>query len=840
MKSITVLLVLLLTVGAVSQPGEAADEKVRDPYRAGLTALRAGANQSAITFLTRAIQRDPHNHRYYNDRGVAYKRAGNLEAALLDYARALEIEPDYENALNNRGIVYLAQGFFDKAIADFTKAMKSEKLKAKASNNLGIAYAAKGNHRDAIRYFNQAISFGSTDHRTFLFLGESLRRIGSAEKALRVYHLALGLSKDPKIRKQIESSIASLKQDLTSAQSAGTRSSQGKGSAGETISVSRNASQKEAPGRTSMARTILRASPLSERTKQSGISDGNQQKGEIGSIEDLDNGVRGVAIKKLSPVSAQIYAQGREFLEKADTAKALVRFEDTRQLERRKRSHYGVAWSDIEIGRAYSALGEHHKATPYFEESLRFFKRLGAQDESILAMTELAKNQIATRGKSESAAHFKKAVEMAVSAGYYKLAKAIGDQSAGSDNKADKRSEKQRINSLQKTVSHSSAFGRKREKGKQVSALVGSSTQPEENSEKAVARGDERTTQRQEPGKTLAKKPIEQPAVSGVKKAVDKASTTLRTEASDSRRSNLTTVGGGTNWYVKWGDRAGKTSKPLVTPDRPISTPERIKKTEIEPQPKRVVFYAEGTKPPADRHSSKKRTLAGKPSEQTPLQKDLAELRQLKAQNDERKMLIVLERLSQHYVKLKEYAKALHCLDASMGFRDDLRFTKGQSEALEQRGLVKEKLGLNAGGLEDFTRALALGEERPRPQMDLLRVRAKKLASQMGLDTDAVLRTFDSLWTARKEEDGIGETRALFQLGKIYEKSGRNQDALMYYRRASASILADSALLHAKMGQTDRAGELYHQAMEALKDIDYSRFIDLKHKSRVPNTISRQ
>ncbi len=110
----------------------------------------------------------------------------------------------------------------------------------------------------------------------------------------------------------------------------------------------------------------------------------------------------------------------------------------------------------------------------------------------------------------------------------------------------------------------------------------------------------------------------------------------------------------------------------------------------------------------------------------------------------------------------------------------------------------------------------------------------------MGLEADAVLHTFDSLWTARKEGDGIGETRALFRLGEIYEKSGQHAESLMYYKRASASLLADSALLHEKMGQEELAGKLYKQAMEALREFDYSRFIELKRKSRVPNTISRQ
>ncbi len=715
MKFVTVLLILLLSVGALSLPGAAADENYRDPHRAGVAALRAGAIPSAISLLTKAIEQDPDNYRYYNDRGVAYKRAGNLEAALSDYARALEIKPDYENALNNRGVGYLVQGLYDKAIADFTKAMKSETLKAKASNNLGVAYAAKGDHSEAIKHFNQAISFGATDYRTFLFLAESLRRTGAAEKALRIYHLARGLSKDPGVRKQIEDKISRVKQNSGTAQPVSERTSPSKEGRSERGSLARRASRNETTVQNPEVRTIVRALPPKENkrkpaververqvtvrrdrparpesqsgpvhreSQQVGVSRPHHAEGrkrgepvrrpesEIKSVQDLDNRIRATATKKLSPVAAQIYAQGREFLQKSDTAKALVRFEDTRQLERRKRSYYGVAWSDLEIGRAYSALGEHHNATPYFEESLRFFKRLGAQNESILAMTELAKNQNATRGKSESAGSFNKAVEMAVSAGHYTLARAMGDESAGMDKQAKKP-------------------------------------------EKAVAARDEKTKQVLQKMRGSARAPT-QKLTGGRVKVEAENKTNAQTKRPDSKRLKLEKVGTGTDWYVKLGDRTKSTDKPLITKARVGSADKKTNKSKMEPQPKRVVFWAKDAKPSADRHSAKKRRGSRESKERRLIEKDRDELRKLKEQNDERRMVIVLERLSERYMKLIEPANALHCLDASLGLRDDLRFMKGQSEALERRGRVREKLGLKAEGLEDLSRALALGASRPK------------------------------------------------------------------------------------------------------------------------------
>ncbi|MFH1113761.1 MAG: tetratricopeptide repeat protein [Pseudomonadota bacterium] len=881
MKFVTALLILLLSVGALSLPGAAAERKDRDPHRAGVAALRAGAIPSAISLFTKAIEQDPGNYRCFNDRGVAYKRAGNLEAALKDYARALEIKPDYENALNNRGVGFLSQGIYDKAIADFTKALKSETLKAKASNNLGMAYAAKGDHREAVKYFNQAISFGGADYGTYLFLADSLRQTGEAEKALRIYHLARGLSKDPEAKKHIDGRISSLKQESGTAGPESGRTSQNEDNRPGRISAAQTDSEREPDVKPSEVRTIVRALSPEENTGKPAapraVTDrrdrGNrtelrwgltnhkaQRDNEVESLQDLEDRIRATAVKSLSPVAAQIYAQGREFHEKSDTAKALIRFEDTRQLERRKRSYYGVAWSNVEIGRAYSALGEHHKATPYFEESLRFFKRLGAQNESIFAMTELAKNQRAVRGKGESAGSFEKAVEMAVSAGHYTLARDIGDESAGKRNQAKKPLAKQGDESPRGTVAQAATTGKPEQEkglpatvlraggnrveslrpgGRPLKAPKEASTQVVEKPRPVAAAKDGTTTQAPKTEKASVEESARRPAASaGKTDGTDKGS--VQTAKPDSRKLILEKVGSGTNWYVKWAGRAKDGRRPLVTADAAGPAPEEPAEAKAEPQPKRIELLPKHPGPSADRHASGKRKASRTPSGRKPIETDLDELRRLKAQNDERGMVVVLERVARHYVNLNEYDKALQCLDASLGLRDDLRFMKGESEALEQRGRVKEKLGHTAQGLEDLSKALALGASRPGSEIEALRADAKKSASRLGLDADMVLRTFDSLWTARKEGDGIGETRALFRLGEIYEKSGRNPESLIYYQRASASLLADSALLHEKMGRKDMAGKLYDQAMEALKEFDYSRFIELKRKSRVPKTISRQ
>ena len=780
MKSMPSLLIVILVVGVVTFPGTTAAESSLDLYRNGLKALRAGDNQLAISRLNKAIQLNSKNHRYYNDRGVAHKRSGNLESALSDYSKALEIRPDYTNALNNRGVAYLNLGRFDDAIADFTSALKRKgRLEGKIHANIGIAYAQKGYHQEAVKHFNEAISFDPSNYRPFLLLAESLSQMGSPAKALRMYQLALGLSRDPKVTKRIENLVSRLEKSSGASDQQSVRPSPPEKASDEAVPAPTEVPEKDSEVRPAKARTIVRAHPLpltADATMKSKDSKEITDITRIESLAELDLRARKDIMKKLSPVSARIYSQGRQFLEKSDTAKALVRFEDTRQLERRKRSYLGVAWSDLEIGRAYSALGEHHKATAYFEESLRLFRRIRAKGESILAFLELAKNQKATGQNDRARSLYSKAIEVAVSAGCHSLARAVGDESSASSKKPKKR-------------------------------VAKASTDPKP---KAIPPIAERGTRKQEPKKETVPTRYTRPE---------------KLKESPQKR-------------IQWGDQTKRPGSALVTRDPNVSGSKKAKKPKIEPQPKRVVFWAKGKKPRATSKVSQKPLSSKKKPETGLIRKDLDLLRKLKENNEERKMVVVLERLSKRYSEEKEYLKALYCLDAAMGFREELRFDKDLAEALLLRGRVKEKLGRDAEALEDFTRAAANSSVKNPAEKGPSQTRSEKLARRMGLDTGAVLKAYQSLWKARSDEDGLAETRALYLLGQIFEKGGRRDQALKYYERTSASMLADKAQLHRKMGDSEQAEKLLRQAIEALRDIDYSRFIELRRKSRVPNTIS--
>jgi tetratricopeptide (TPR) repeat protein len=62
--------------------------------------------------------------RAYNGRGITYLKKGQYNQAISDFTKALEIIPRFAAAYNNRGLAYSDKGQYDQAISDFTKALE--------------------------------------------------------------------------------------------------------------------------------------------------------------------------------------------------------------------------------------------------------------------------------------------------------------------------------------------------------------------------------------------------------------------------------------------------------------------------------------------------------------------------------------------------------------------------------------------------------------------------------------------------------------------------------------------------------------------------------------------
>jgi tetratricopeptide (TPR) repeat protein len=839
MKFMPAILLLLLSFFGAASSEAVPIRGGQDSHSLALQALQGGDLQTAVNLLSHAIKEDPGNYRYYNDRGVAYKRSGDLEKALSDYTKSLEIKPDYAHALNNRGMVYMQQGRLDKAIKDFEAALKLGALQGKIHTNLGIALAVQGDHKSAIKEFESAVSFRPVDYRSFFFMAESLEQVGEKEKALKMYQLALGLATDPAITNRVEKRITSLEKSLSAIKPIpATKAQNGRNSS---LNHSREKSSSNHPAEKQPSRTrreILPARPITSAVvKQTGKSSAVEDSG-IESLDTLNRRCRDRAVEKFSPATAEIYRQGVQFVERSEIRKALIRFEDVLQLEKRNKNPNGIAWSSLETGRLYSKLGDQARAAALFGDALRLFGRLKAGDETILTLLELGSNKRVTGNKDKASALFAKAIDEAAARGHYKLAKAITDLLEG-------RQPERVARPVLPATGHR-AIPKNAVSESQQKATTSNQAKVHPGNQKPVIVAKEKAVQATEqPGRrgdnskigglaNIGRGPIiwsesgkSAAAIKSLTRAQQKATGSLKTrQPSDVKYSQPSVAAAGKKAVTQGGPVQAETkgrSVNALSHEKGVPSPNALAAQNLP-------LHRRGPAVPEVR--SHKGKLSGG---------DLAELKKLKESDDEANMIVILERLADKYARQKEYRKALAGLTASLAFREKLGINKGQEIVFRRSGILKEQLGDKAGALEDLTRAMALSAASGASKTDrALAVKAKKLAASIGLKSDVALHAFRLLWRARIGGDSHGETEALYLIGKLYDEANKPAEALRYYERSSTSMLTDKARIYEKIGKTNLAEQSYKEALESFKKLDYSSYLNLLRRLRAPKTLSRQ
>lgn len=835
-------------------------------YNKGLLALKSGDAQAAVRLFSKALEFDPGNYRYYNDRGVAHKKGGDLEKALADYSRALDIRPDYTNALNNRGVVFLQTGDFDKAIQDFTEALRFGGLESTIHTNLGIAYVRKGDLQKAVKEFDSAIARPHTDPRAFLFLAESLEQMGDKERSLKLYQRARTASTDPAVAAGIEKRIAVLEKSgaARTAPAAVEQKSKPGAIGGQRVVEPPHSTQSRG---IQLARPLPSPAPtpnLQNRETTTGGAVKPQKAAEpkIESLQELDRKSRVKAVEKFSPASREIFVQGIQFVEQSDPAKALIRFEDCLQLEKRSKDSHGVAWNSLEIGRVHAKLGDHLKAAGYLDEALKYFSAHKATDEVILALVELAANRKAVGQKEKGSQYLAQAIEESSAKGYSNLAAALQDLALGRTPKPveQKAAEKPKTDAHPKVASTAPikmAAGEEQRKttAEQPKSVAKDQPRPPSEQQKPAAKDQPKTpaaeqTQKSEPSK---EKTVKETAPAQPSAAIQ-----------DYRK--LETVGRGP---VIWGkqpqnqamvrpqvdakkapaessaqsrtqqpERITLSLKNPVPPDQrvPSDNAHRVANTEL----KKLAAIKQQASTEAATRSQKvpDNTAKDQTARQKSIREDLVELRRLKRAGDEAHMIVVLERISDKFAKSNEYEKALHGLAASLAFREKIGKRDSLDTVLSQSGLMKEKMGDLSGALEDFTHVMVLSQPESKTGKASAQL-ARATVSRMRLDPGPVLESLQRFWRSRTARDNQSETQALYSVAKIYDKAERHQDALNYYDRAGASVLADKARVYEKIGKSELADQAYAQALEAFKRLDYSRYIHMKMTPKRPNTLSR-
>jgi tetratricopeptide (TPR) repeat protein len=116
----------------------------------GFIYLQQGLYGDGIEALDRAIDLDPMQPSFYNNRALNFQRAGRLDDAEADFSMALQLDPQNFNRYVERGFFYLNSGNPDLALLDGHSATN-------LAPNEPIAYTLRSDANIALGKFDQAL-----------------------------------------------------------------------------------------------------------------------------------------------------------------------------------------------------------------------------------------------------------------------------------------------------------------------------------------------------------------------------------------------------------------------------------------------------------------------------------------------------------------------------------------------------------------------------------------------------------------------------------------------------------------------------------------------------------
>jgi Flp pilus assembly protein TadD len=116
---------ILISVGsfgyAAGSSGRDKSKKTNSDFKKAKVQIKAENYESAITFLKKALIKEPKNADIFNLLGYSYRKSGDRINGHLNYNKALELDPEHEGTLEYQGQLFLQEGNLDKAKENLKK-----------------------------------------------------------------------------------------------------------------------------------------------------------------------------------------------------------------------------------------------------------------------------------------------------------------------------------------------------------------------------------------------------------------------------------------------------------------------------------------------------------------------------------------------------------------------------------------------------------------------------------------------------------------------------------------------------------------------------------------------
>lgn len=137
-----------------------------------------------IEDLTKAIEPDPNDPRFYNQRAVAYDRFKNdLDRAIEDYTSALKVNDRFLFGYINRGQSYMKKRMYKEALKDAKEAVRLENRVPAAVILTASAYRENEDYENALKYYNMALELIPNWDRAYSERAVVWKELGEDEKA---------------------------------------------------------------------------------------------------------------------------------------------------------------------------------------------------------------------------------------------------------------------------------------------------------------------------------------------------------------------------------------------------------------------------------------------------------------------------------------------------------------------------------------------------------------------------------------------------------------------------------------------------------------------------------
>ena len=153
-------------------------------------------NDSIISRMDAALQRDARDAYAYSTRGHAYEGKREFDKAISDYTQAISLLPNDVALRISRGRTYLAHGDTNEAINDFTEVIRLNADAATAYIYRGFAYQKKGDWDKPISDYSEILRRNPDTEAAYILRGFGYNKKGEFEKAITDYTEAIRRNPD--------------------------------------------------------------------------------------------------------------------------------------------------------------------------------------------------------------------------------------------------------------------------------------------------------------------------------------------------------------------------------------------------------------------------------------------------------------------------------------------------------------------------------------------------------------------------------------------------------------------------------------------------------------------